>query len=94
MGDLSTVTEMDMHLAESQSAWTARPYGMNFLATGNQLAVVGTNVQDQLLPRPVKMLKAKPLDRLHRIFGGVAQLKAKGQSFETICSPFPDFPAN
>lgn len=94
MGDLSSDTGMDMYLAESQSARIARSNEMTFPATESQLAQVGTHVQDQLLRRQIKALKAKRPDRLHQNLDAVAHLKAQGQAFETICSQFPDFSAN
>lgn len=59
MGDLSSDTEMNMYLAESQSARVACSNEMTFPATESQLAQVGTLVQDQLLRRQVKALRAK-----------------------------------
>lgn len=59
MGDLSSDTEMNIYLAESQSARIACSNETTFPAKESQLAQVGTHVQDQLLRRQVKALRAK-----------------------------------
>ena len=94
MEDLSSDTEMDMYLAESQSARIACSNEITFPAIESQLAQVGTYVQDQLLRRQSKALKAKLPDRLHQFLDTIAHLQAEGQGSETICSQFPDFSAN
>ncbi|KAF6241698.1 hypothetical protein HO173_000409 [Letharia columbiana] len=76
MGDLSSDTEMAMYLAKSQNARIARSSEITFPAIETRLAQVGTLVQDQLLRRQVKALKAKRPDRLHQNLDAVAHLKA------------------